>query len=1014
MRAMMHCEGLGFVVCCVVFVFAAPVAESSASGLAVNTFSMVASNQDGSPDVQAGSHPYQLTTTFFLNGPERGQPLGKPEELLLQDDLKDTRVELPPGLVGNPDATPRCNYQVFIATRFSCSDDTAVGYVTTFFRTFNTNTQKVELFYTTNPIYNIQPPPGVAAEFGFLAKGLLPVFLDVSVRTGGDYGLTVNTRNIQEPLSAYGVIATIWGVPADPSHDLLRGKCLKEESIGAPEFPAEIESEGSCPVSATRLPLLVNPTSCGVPRSASISIDSWQEPGRFTEPLVSEMPALTGCERLDFSPSVGVVPHETAGSSPTGLGVDVHLPQDSFTNPSGFVEADAKNTTVTLPEGMQINPSAANGLLACSEEQLGLHINAPSSCPEASKIGNVEVNTPALPEPLLGSAYIAQQGNLPGNGSNPFGSLTALYIVAEDKKAGVLVKLAGEVVPDPVTGRLRTTFTETPQVPFSDFKVAFFDGPRAPVTTPAFCGTYTTETTLEPWSGTGAVHPSSNFQVLTGPHGSPCANPLPFAPGFQAGSTNIQAGAFTPFSLTLTRPDGDQALGRTQIKTPPGLLGMLSNVKLCEEPQASQGKCAPESQIGETTVNAGLGTNPVTVTGGKVYITGPYEGAPFGLSIVNPAVAGPFNLGPNGGEPVIVRAKIEVDPHTTVLTVTSDPLPTSLQGVALQLQRVNVTVNKPNFTFNPTNCDPLPLTGTLSSDKDVVSVPVSSSFQVANCAALPFNPSFTATTQGATSKANGASLVVNVSQKPGETHIHKVNLTLPLQLPARLTTLQKACTEAQFNTNPATCPIASNIGTAIATTPVLKNPLTGPAYIVSHGGAAFPDVEFVLQGENVTVVLDGTTDIKKGITYSRFETVPDAPITNFQTILPEGPHSALAAPSGNLCGQTLKMPTILTAQNNATKTQTTIIKPTGCPKPKIKTTLKTIKHNVLTLTITTNQPGTITITSPNLKTTKKTITQGTHTLKLKLTKHPQHHHKTTIKTTLTNTTGTTHTTTTTR
>jgi hypothetical protein len=434
-----------------------------------------------------------------------------------------------------------------------------------------------------------------------------------------------------------------------------------------------------------------------------------------------------------------------------------------------------------------------------------------------------------------------------------------------------------------------------------------------------------------------------------------------------------------------------------------------TSVKLCKEPQASQGKCGPDSQIGETTVSAGLGTNPVTVSGGKVYITGPHEGAPFGLSITAPAVAGPFNLGPNG-EPIVVRAKIEVDPHTSVLTVTSDPLPTKLQGIALQLQRVNVTINRPNFTFNPTNCEPLPLTGTLSSDQDIASVPVSSPFEVANCAALPFNPSFTATTQGSTSKANGASLTVNVSQKPGETNIRKVNLTLPLQLPARLTTLQKACTETQFNTNPASCPVASNIGTAIATTPVLKSSLTGPAYLVSHGGAAFPDVEFVLQGENVTIVLDGATDIKKGITHSRFETVPDAPITTFQTILPQGPHSALASPGGNLCSQKLTLPTIITAQNGATKTQNTIIKPTGCPKPKIKAKTK-IKDNKLILTITTNQPGTLIITSPIIKTTKKTLTTGTHKLTIPLTHQNKttrkHHHTTTIKLILTNTTGTT-------
>ncbi len=991
----------------VVCVFVAGVSVAVAGeGFGVHSFSMVASNKDGSPDVQAGSHPYQLTTSLTLNGPEIGSTLLEPNELLKEDDLKDTRVQLPAGLVGNPGATPKCSYQVFIRERNSCPDDTAVGFETAYVRTNESGT--VGLIFTSNTIYNIEPPPGVAAQFGFQVKGLVPVFLDVSVRTGGDYGVTVDSHNITEIESIYGVTATIWGVPADPSHDALRGKCLREESAGA--------SNGNCPVSVPALPLLMNPTSCGVSRDASISVDSWQHPGTFLEPVTSVMPALSGCEKLDFNPSVGLIPEEKAGSTPTGLSVDVHVPQESVLNPVGLSEADVKNTTVTLPAGMSISPSAADGLLACSEEQLGLHENKPATCPEASKIATVRVDTPLLPEPLLGAVYLAQQGNLPGNGTNPFGSLTALYIVVEDKQAGVLVKLAGRVQPNPATGLLETTFEETPQVPFTDFELSFFGGARAPVSTPALCGTYATQSRLEPWSETGPVNSASKFQIVSGPHGSPCEDPLPFTPGFQAGSTNIQAGAFTSFSVTMTRPDGDQALGRTQVKTPPGLLGMLSNVKLCEEPQASLGHCDPESLIGETTVSAGLGSDPVNVTGGKVYITGPYEGAPFGLSIVNPAVAGPFNLGP-GGEPIVVRAKIEVDPHTGVLTVTSDPLPTMLQNVPLQLQRVNVTINRPNFTFNPTNCTPLAITGTLSSDQDLASAPVSSPFQAANCAILPFNPSFTATTQGHTSKANGASLTVKVSQQPGETHIHKVSLTLPIPLPARLTTLQKACTETEFNTNPATCPVASNIGSAIATTPVLKHPLIGPAYLVSHGGAAFPDVEFVLQGENVTIVLDGNTDIKKGITYSKFETVPDAPITTFETILPEGPHSALAAPSNNLCATTLTMPTIITAQNGTTKTQNTTIKPTGCPKPQIKTKKTKIKNNNLTLTITTTQPGTITITSPALKTIKKKLPAGTHQLTTHLTNQGKtlhkHHHTTKIKTTITNNNGTTHTTTTT-
>jgi hypothetical protein len=318
---------------------------------------------------------------------------------------------------------------------------------------------------------------------------------------------------------------------------------------------------------------------------------------------------------------------------------------------------------------------------------------------------------------------------------------------------------------------------------------------------------------------------------------------------------------------------------------------------------------------------------------GNVFLTGPYRGAPFGLSIVTHAVAGPFDLGN-----VIVRAAVNVDPHTSQIVVTSDPLPTILQGIPLDLKTVNVTIDRPGFTFNPTNCSPLSVTGTIASTTGA-SAAVSSPFEAANCANLPFKPSFRVSTQARTSKANGASLDVKVSQKPGEANIQRVDVTLPLALPARLTTLQRACTEAQFNANPAGCPAASNVGMATATTPVLSMPLTGPAYLVSHGGAAFPDLVVVLQGEGITIDLTGNTDIKKGITYSRFETVPDAPIGSFELRLPEGPHSALAANTpgkakGSLCSSKLSMPTTIAGQNGAVIHQSTPIKVTGCAKAK--------------------------------------------------------------------------------
>ena len=502
---------LGVVLVGVVFLLVAPVVVWG-SEFGVTSFSVVATNQDGSSDVGAGSHPFELMTSLTMNGPEVGAVLKEPGELLLQGDLKDTRVELPPGLVGNPVATPRCAYQVMVSGPNACPNDTAVGFVTISLRNDEGKRGVAGVIFASDPVYNLKPPPGVAAQLGFMFKGLVPVVLNVSVRTGGDYGLTIDTHNIIEIEPVYAVVAHVWGVPADSGHDPVRGSCLNEESAGG--------SFGDCPVSAPRVPFLVNPTSCGVPRTASVSVDSWEEPGVFRPPVAFVMPALSGCEKLDFSPSIEIAPDQTSASTPTGLNVDVHVPQESFVNAAGLVEANVKNTMVALPVGMQISPSAANGLLACSQAQLGLHDAEPATCPDASKIADVEVNTPALPEPLLGSVFLAQQGNLPGNGDNPFGSLTALYIVVEDKQAGVLVKLAGEVSPDPVTGQLITKFTETPQVPFTDFKLRFFGGPRAPVSTPAVCGAYTTETSIEPWSGTGAVTPSSSFQIASGPMGT--------------------------------------------------------------------------------------------------------------------------------------------------------------------------------------------------------------------------------------------------------------------------------------------------------------------------------------------------------------------------------------------------------------------------------------------------------------------------------------------------------------
>jgi hypothetical protein len=902
--------------------------SGEATPFGVKSYELSPFNENGTPATQAGSHPFQLTTTLGMNQTAIRHPVALP---------KDLRFNLPSGLVGNPNAAAQCSETDFASLVLEtnlCPPSSVVGVVTV------TAFEPIASIITkTVPVFNLVPAQGEPARFGFEVIGKIPIVIDTSVRSGRDYGVVVSVSNASQTAGLLSSQVTFWGVPGDPRHNQSRGW----ECVAGGAFQKQVGKP--CPTSSEvpRQPFLTLPTSCppnpaGEPLTSSMEADSWAQPGSF---LSAEYAWLSGtgqglgfdgCNQLPFTPAIRVTPEVHMASTPTGLSVNVEVPQKTTLEAGGLAEADVRDTTVTLPEGVQLSPSAANGLQACSEGQIGfLGLNASTqtneftpakpSCPEASKVGVVHIRTPLLSHELEGAVYLAAQN------ANPFGSLIALYIVAEDPASGVLVKLAGEGQLDEGTLRVATTFRNTPQVPFEDLKIELFGGPRASVSTPPLCGSYATDAAFTPWSGTGDVNlssPPEEFNISSGAGGGGCAgNPLPFSPGFDAQATNTTAGAFSTFALEITRPDGDQAVSGLTLHLPPGAAGMLSAVKQCPEPQASQGTCGPESEVGHAIESSGLGPEPFVVGGGRVYVTGPYAGAPFGLSIVTPAVAGPFNLGT-----VIVRSKIFIDRNNASLTIVSDPLPTQLKGIPLQLKRIQVLIDRPNFEFNPTNCSPMKIEGTISGAQGA-SAGVSSPFQVADCQSLPFNPTFTASTQGQTSKSSGASLTVKVTSGPGQANIGKASVILPIALPSRLTTIQKACIAAAFEANPASCPEGSVVGTATVHTPVLSNPLTGPAYLVSHGSAAFPDLEFVLQGEGITLILDGQTDIKHGITSSTFNSLPDAPVSTFETVLPEGPHSALGA-NGNLCTQKLTMPTTLTGQNGAVVHQMTKITVQGC------------------------------------------------------------------------------------
>jgi hypothetical protein len=970
--------------------------------------SIVPEDEGGAVDAQAGSHPFQLTSEFGLN--QNRDPIHPPAL------PRDLAFRLPAGLLANVNAVAQCSEEQFHTavpggSANECPSSTAIGVASvTIDEPLHFGLQTIPV-----PLFNLAPGRGEPARFGFEVAGAL-VTLDTMIRTGEDYGATVSVSNITELAAFLSTTVTFWGVPGDPRHDQSRGwACLDGSRFGPGEcLPG---GEGSAQ------PFLTLPSSCALPFVASVTGVSWPpEPGGVGVALAGREYSLadglgrpvgvTGCNELQFSPFIEAVPDVQSASTPTGLSVHVRVPQEVNHNPSGLASASVKSITVALPAGMSVSAAGADGLDACSEAQVGYQgvidgqlrfSPGQASCPDASKIATVQISSPLLPvgQDLRGSVYLASPAPFEEAAQNPFASLIAMYIVAEDPVSGVLVKLAGKGSLDQATGQLTATFSENPQVPFEDAELHFFGGSRAPLATPAHCGSYTTSALFGPWSadpldeGPSLAPASSFFQIDSGPAGGPCPGPtLPFAPSLQAGTTNINAGAFSALTTTIGRQDGNQDIQSVQLHMPSGLAGILAGIPLCGEEQANLGTCSPASLIGHTTVSVGLGNEPFSVTGGQVFLTGPYQGAPFGLSIVNPADAGPFHLGK-----VIVRARIEIDPRTAQLTVTTGAIPHILKGIPLQIKHVNVTIDRPNFTFNPTSCNPTTITGLIDSSEGASS-PVSTPFQVTNCGELKFQPKTTITTTAKASRTNGASLNFRIAYPKGamgsQSWFDEAKFDIPRQLPARLTTIQKACLAATFETNRGACPAASKIGHAIVHTPLLPVPLEGPVYFVSYGGAKFPDAVLVLDGYGVHIELHGETFIngKTGVTSATFRNTPDVPFESIEVNVPTGPFSEFganlpASAHGSFCGQKLIMPTFFKAQNGLEIKQNTRVGVTGC-STKARIVAHTVKGHNVTLTVYAPAAGKLTATGKGL-TTASTATNGTENVTLTLrVEHPGH------------------------
>jgi hypothetical protein len=891
--------------------------------------SVLLSNLNGEPDTQAADHPNGLITSFGVTN-----VYDEPAENEITDSQawKDIVAELPPGIVGNPNVTPQCPaYELLgpgggeggtfgAAEGSDCPPSSQVATLGL------VRYAKSGGILDGIKVFNMVPERAEPAEFAFDFAGIPLGIYPTVVGEGAKAHIQVTTPGI--PVSQFTNLSNIY---------------LK--FFGDPN--EQVGGESGAPNA-----FFTNSSDCaGGPMVSELHVDSYQDPGSWTadspnvkgtpnftdgNPDFSDpawkgetitSPPVTGCEKLHFNPSLAVQPETTKADEPSGMAVDIKVPQNP--EPHGLATPPFKSVTVTLPSGVSLSPSAGDGLQACTEAEFEPQSNNESSCPNGSVLGTLTATTPLLAAPLTGYVFLGQPGCDPcTNQDAADGNMFRLLIQVEG--SGIVQKVQGTVSANTTTGQLTAHFPENPQFPVSDLQLQFKGGLRAGLATPQNCGNFTATSDMVPWSTpyTPDATPSTSFDVSWNGQGEACPGSPPLTPSFSAGTSNPNAGQFSPLTLTFAREDRQQDISGVQVKTPPGLLGSIAGVPLCGEEQANAGTCSAASRIGTMTVAAGPGGHPF-YTQGSIYLTEHYEGAPFGLSIVVPTVAGPFNLGN-----VVVRSRINIDENTAALTVTSNPLPQILDGIPLRLRTANVTIERPNFILNPTSCAQQHIEASIAGAQGATAN-VSAPFAVSGCAGLHFGPKFTVSTSGKTSRADGASLDAKVVFPSGaQSNIRTVKVDLPKQLPSRLTTLQKACLAATFESNPAACPAASVIGTARSSTPILPVELTGPVYFVSHGGEAFPSLVIVLQGYGVRVDLTASTFISKaGITSSTFKTIPDVPVSSFEIYLPEGKDSALAA-NGNLCSSSLEMPTSFIAQDGSQLKQDTKLSVTGCPKAK--------------------------------------------------------------------------------
>lgn len=896
-------------------------------------FAVGATKLDGGPETQAGAHPYQLGLSVnFEPGPE--QP-GQPGKVFPAGDLRQLRFDLPEGLVGNPTVVGECTLAEFNTPRSSPFEESASGEscpgksqvgVVALHSSFGTR---------TFGLFNLAPPPGVVAELGFAPYGEPVAFLAQVHNGEGEYRLTMEADNFPQTLPVDGAEVTVWGTPWAVSHDVERGDCLNETEPSNPWAKCSVGP----PKTNQPQAFLTLPDSCTGPLLYKATASSWQEPDSTVSATAvsrdagGEPVGLGGCEQLEMKTLAWGQPTSQRASSATGFEFNLELNQEGLLEPNRLAPSQMREAVVSLPEGMSINPSVGAGLGVCTPAQYEAETAASrpgAACPNESKIGDFRAESPLLKEAINGSIFLAKPFD------NPFGSLIGVYLIAKSSAHGILVKVPGELVPDAGTGRLTAIFQQLPQLPYSHLRVFFREGQRAPLASPPSCGAYPLEMDLNPWLDPEAVlHRSSEFTISSGVGGGACPAPglPPFSPLAADGSLNSNAGSYSPYYLHLTRTDTEQEITSYSTVLPPGLTGKLAGLTLCPDADIAAAKakrgteeaespsCPRSSEVGHTVTGYGLG-GVLDYSAGRLYMAGPYRGAPLSLVAVNPVLVGPFDLGV-----IIVRSAIRINPLTAQVSLDTsgeNPFPHIIDGIPLHLRDVRVYISRPDFTLNPTSCEPFQASSTvlgagprLDDPSDDVPATVTGLYQATNCAALGFKPHLGLKLTGATRHSGFPGLRAVVRERPGDANIGSAVVTLPHAEFLAQSHLREVCRRKLFEAE--ACPPASVYGHAAAFTPLLSEPLRGPVYLVSSAHPV-PDLVVALRGDGgIAINLVGRISSYHQAMRASFEGLPDAPASKFVLTL-QGGRKGLLENSPDLCAAPTFATARLVGQDNATET----------------------------------------------------------------------------------------------